>query len=83
MMRKNGITDLSAIVQSYNFGRAYLRWLASNKKQHSLPVAICILKRLLQHHLEIQQVPWFDIVIQLLWHTMVATDIKRREFLLR
>lgn len=39
MMRKNGITDLSAIVQSYNFGRAYLRWLASNKKQHSLPVA--------------------------------------------
>ncbi|MCC2328562.1 lysozyme family protein [Bacillus wiedmannii] len=37
--KKNGITDLSAIVQSYNFGRAYLRWLASNKKQHSLPVA--------------------------------------------
>ncbi|MFK2795445.1 MULTISPECIES: lysozyme family protein [Bacillus cereus group] len=37
--KKNGITDLSAIVQSYNFGRAYLRWLASNNKQHSLPVA--------------------------------------------
>ncbi|EMN7732581.1 lysozyme family protein [Bacillus cereus] len=37
--KKNGITDLSTIVQSYNFGRAYLRWLASNNKQHSLPVA--------------------------------------------
>ena len=37
--KKNGITDLSAIVQSYNFGRAYLRRLASNNKQHSLPVA--------------------------------------------
>ncbi|MGH0542198.1 lysozyme family protein [Bacillus cereus] len=37
--KKNGITDLSAIVQSYNFGRPYLRWLASNNKQHSLPVA--------------------------------------------
>ncbi|OPD59792.1 lysozyme family protein [Bacillus anthracis] len=37
--KKNGITDLSAIVQTYNFGRAYLRWLASNNKQHSLLVA--------------------------------------------
>ncbi|PGV36254.1 lysozyme, partial [Bacillus cereus] len=34
-----GITDLSAIVQSYNFGRAYIRWLANNNKQHSLSVA--------------------------------------------
>ncbi|WP_257140058.1 lysozyme family protein, partial [Bacillus pseudomycoides] len=37
--KKYGITDLSAIVQTYNFGRAYIRWLASNNKQHSLPVA--------------------------------------------
>ncbi|WP_255293792.1 lysozyme family protein, partial [Bacillus wiedmannii] len=37
--KKYGITDLSAIVQAYNFGRAYIRWLASNNKEHSLPVA--------------------------------------------
>ncbi|WP_259418007.1 lysozyme family protein [Bacillus toyonensis] len=37
--KKYGITDLSAIVQTYNFGRAYIRWLANNNKQHSLPVA--------------------------------------------
>ncbi|MED1054684.1 lysozyme family protein, partial [Bacillus mycoides] len=37
--KKYGITDLSAIVQTYNFGRAYIRWLASNNKQHSLQVA--------------------------------------------
>ncbi|MDR4328855.1 lysozyme [Bacillus pseudomycoides] len=37
--KKYGINDLSAIVQTYNFGRAYIRWLASNNKQHSLPVA--------------------------------------------
>ncbi|WP_144569735.1 lysozyme family protein, partial [Bacillus pseudomycoides] len=37
--KKYGITDLSAIVQTYNFGRAYIRWLASNNKQHSLNVA--------------------------------------------
>ncbi|AJG78043.1 TPA: lysozyme family protein [Bacillus cereus] len=37
--KKYGITDLSAIVQTYNFGRFYIRWLASNNKQHSLQVA--------------------------------------------
>ncbi|MFI8709657.1 lysozyme family protein [Bacillus sp. NPDC077411] len=37
--KKYGINDLSAIVQAYNFGRAYIRWLASNSKQHSLQVA--------------------------------------------
>ncbi|MEJ9255728.1 lysozyme family protein [Bacillus wiedmannii] len=37
--KKYGITDLSAIVQTYNFGRAYIRWLATNNKQHSLEVA--------------------------------------------
>jgi peroxiredoxin family protein len=26
--KKNGITDLSAIVQSYNFGRAYLVFIS-------------------------------------------------------
>jgi len=34
-----GITDLSAITQTYNFGRAYIRWLATNGKQHSLETA--------------------------------------------
>ncbi|MFA2568145.1 lysozyme family protein [Bacillus wiedmannii] len=37
--KKYGVTDLSAIVQAYNFGRFYIRWLASNNKQHSLQVA--------------------------------------------
>lgn len=34
-----GITDLSAIVQTYNFGRNYVKWLAIHQKQHSLETA--------------------------------------------
>ncbi|PFM90082.1 lysozyme [Bacillus thuringiensis] len=34
-----GITDLSAIVQGYNFGRYYIKWLAANHKTHSLETA--------------------------------------------
>ncbi|AWC30975.1 bifunctional lysozyme/C40 family peptidase [Bacillus cytotoxicus] len=34
-----GINDLSAIVQGYNFGRNYVKWLAANNKKHSLETA--------------------------------------------
>lgn len=34
-----GINDLNAIVQTYNFGRNYVHWLAANNKQHSLETA--------------------------------------------
>uniref|UniRef100_UPI003F49A4C4 bifunctional lytic transglycosylase/C40 family peptidase n=1 Tax=Bacillus multifaciens TaxID=3068506 RepID=UPI003F49A4C4 len=37
--RQYGINDLSAIVQTYNFGRNYIRWLATNNKKHSLETA--------------------------------------------
>ena len=37
--KQYGITDLSAIVQTYNFGRNYIYWLAANQKQHSLETA--------------------------------------------
>ncbi|MGE7869345.1 lysozyme family protein [Bacillus paramycoides] len=34
-----GINDLLAIVQTYNFGRNYVHWLAANNKTHSLETA--------------------------------------------
>lgn len=34
-----GINDLLAIVQTYNFGRNYVHWLATNSKTHSLQTA--------------------------------------------
>ncbi|PEB72637.1 lysozyme [Bacillus thuringiensis] len=34
-----GINDLLAIVQTYNFGRNYVHWLAANSKTHSLQTA--------------------------------------------
>ncbi|MFJ1106772.1 bifunctional lytic transglycosylase/C40 family peptidase [Bacillus albus] len=34
-----GINDLLAIVQGYNFGRNYVKWLAANNKTHSLETA--------------------------------------------
>ncbi|EMJ6445271.1 lysozyme family protein [Bacillus paranthracis] len=34
-----GINDLLAIVQTYNFGRNYVHWLALNNKTHSLETA--------------------------------------------
>ncbi|QDQ03726.1 lysozyme family protein [Bacillus sp. BD59S] len=34
-----GINDLLAIVQTYNFGRNYVHWLAANNKKHSLETA--------------------------------------------
>ncbi|PEF45148.1 lysozyme [Bacillus cereus] len=34
-----GINDLSAIVQTYNFGRNYVKWLAANNRAHSLETA--------------------------------------------
>lgn len=34
-----GINDLLAIVQTYNFGRNYVNWLAANNKTHSLETA--------------------------------------------
>ncbi|EJQ19416.1 MULTISPECIES: lysozyme family protein [Bacillus] len=34
-----GINDLSAIVQGYNFGRYYIKWLATNNRTHSLETA--------------------------------------------
>ncbi|WP_180229897.1 lysozyme family protein, partial [Bacillus cereus] len=34
-----GINDLLAIVQTYNFGRNYVHWLATNNKTHSIEVA--------------------------------------------
>lgn len=37
--KKLGINDLSAIVQGYNFGRYYVKWLATNSRTHSLETA--------------------------------------------
>ncbi|MDM5254268.1 lysozyme family protein [Bacillus toyonensis] len=34
-----GVNDLLAIVQTYNFGRNYVHWLATNSKTHSLQTA--------------------------------------------
>ncbi|PFB14657.1 lysozyme family protein [Bacillus cereus] len=34
-----GINDLLAIVQTYNFGRNYVHWLAANNKTHSIQTA--------------------------------------------
>ncbi|MGH0685988.1 lysozyme family protein [Bacillus mycoides] len=34
-----GINDLLSIVQTYNFGRNYVHWLAGNNKTHSLETA--------------------------------------------
>ena len=74
--KKNGITDLSAIVQSYNFGRAYLRWLASNNKQHSLPVADLYSKTVVAPSLGNTTGAMVQYSTRLLWPTMVVTDIR-------
>lgn len=34
-----GVSDMNAVIQSYNFGRYYVTWLATNNKSHSLEVA--------------------------------------------
>ena len=74
--KKNGITDLSAIVQSYNFGRAYLRWLASNNKQHSLPVADQYSKTVVAPSLGNTTGAMVKYSNLSLLHTMVVIDIK-------